>query len=188
MHSGRGEWYRWTLGTPVHSGRAQVSRRRTSDLLCSQYHHPLRHPPDCCQPCVLCPRPSPTCHWNWAIFYLPEKNNFPASCVSVLCMRGSVGSNYQCVYVLSIYGRMTLYQVRLCLLLNGWNSSSSHFSLARQGNSLMPLEVRFCHIRRVFMFLTRHDCEGHDKMSPPLSIPCELYVHWGLWCSCHWAG
>ena len=49
----------------------------------------------------------------------PEKNNFPASCVSVLCMRGSVGSNYQCVYVLSIYGRMTLYLVRLLLLLTG---------------------------------------------------------------------
>ena len=42
------------LGTVVHSGTAQVSRRRTSDLLCSQYHHPLWHPPDC-QPCVLCP-------------------------------------------------------------------------------------------------------------------------------------
>ena len=48
-----------------------------------------------------------------------KKNNFPASCVSVLCMRGSVGSNYQCVYVLSIYGRMTLYLVRFLLLLTG---------------------------------------------------------------------
>ena len=184
MHSGRGEWYRWTLGTVVHSGAAQVSRRRTGDPLCSQYHHPLWRPPDC-QPSVLCLLLATETQQYFIRHRRARKNNFPASCVSVLCMRGSVGSNYQCVYVLSIYGRMTLYQVRLCLLLIGWFSKSPLFLLARQRNSLMPEEVRFCHIRRVFMFLPRHDCVwGMTKCHQPRVSS----VHWGWWCLCHWAG
>ena len=166
MHSGRGEWYRWTLGTVVHSGAAQVSRRRTGDPLCSQYHHPLWHPPDC-QPCVLCPCPSPTCHWNWAIFYLPEKKTISLLPVSQFYVWGEVWDLTISVFTFWVF--MAGWLFILC------DSSASHrlkiksslLSLVVQEKSLMSKEVRFCHIRTVFMFLTRHDCVAWQNVTSP---------------------